>query len=368
MSARLFSGIPCLSGGMPSLSGGIQSMVLAILALLWAGQAEAVNLEVAIAEKPAALLSDYGLFDDLGAQVPADGVVPYDLITPLFTDYATKRRFVFIPEGTVADYQGAGLPAFPLGSILVKTFAYPRVDGNEGLRLVETRLLIHQQSGWVAYPYVWNEDQTDAVLKRAGARVSVTATRDNGRLEDIRYVVPNVNQCKGCHVSDDRLTPIGPKVRNLNHDFPYETGAENQLAHWARLGLLDGLPAAPDRLPRMVDWQEAASSVEARARAYLDVNCAHCHVASGPGKTSGLFLTWEETDRTRLGVEKRPIAAGRGSGGLAYDIQPGEPEASILLFRMESVDPGIMMPETGRTLVHEEGVRLIRTWIAGLEE
>ncbi|MEQ9517851.1 MAG: SO2930 family diheme c-type cytochrome [Parvibaculum sp.] len=345
------------------------------LALCWAGQAAAVNLDVALAEKPAANLSDYGLFDNPGALVPASGVVPYNLITPLFTDYAIKRRFIFVPEGEIAAFRGAGLPDFPVGTILVKTFAYeagdgmPNDDGSEDLRLIETRLLIHQQGGWIALPYVWNADQTDAVLKRAGARINVTATRDDGRQEDIRYVVPNVNQCKGCHVSDGAMTPIGPKVRNLNHDFVYETGVENQLAHWVQAGVLSALPGAPETLPRIADWQdEDTASLEERARAYLDVNCAHCHIPSGPGKTSGLFLTWEETDRTHLGVLKRPIAAGRGSGGLEYDILPGDADASILHFRMNSVDPGIMMPETGRTLIHEEGVALIRAWINGLEE
>lgn len=351
-------------GGLRHLSLG-----LVLIASLWPGTAVAVNLDVAMDAKPAPLFSDYGLFEDLGEQVPAARVVPYDLITPLFTDYAVKKRFVFLPEGIVADYQGAGLPAFPVGTILVKTFAYPHVDGRDGLNLVETRLLIHQAEGWIALPYVWNEEQTDAVLKRAGARVNLTATRDDGRLEDIRYVVPNVNQCKGCHVSDGAMTPIGPKARNLNHDFEYTTGPENQLAHWSRVGVLGALPDAPDRLPRIADWQaEDTASLEERARAYLDVNCAHCHAPEGPGKTSGLFLTWEETDRTHLGVMKRPIAAGRGSGGLEFDIVPGDPDASILHFRMDSNDPGIMMPETGRTLIHKEGVALIRAWIAASHE
>lgn len=347
------------------------ALLLALALQAMGGTALAVNREVALAEKPAKLLSEYDLFAELTQQVPATGVVPYDLITPLFTDYAVKMRFVSVPEGQPATYQGEGLPDFPVGTILVKTFAYPDVSGTlpNDLRLIETRLLIHQVEGWVALPYVWNDDQTDAVLKRAGKSLSVTATLGDGSVQDIRYVVPNVNQCKGCHVSNGAMTPIGPKARNLNHDFDYPAGRENQLAHWASVGALSALPGDPVDLPRIADWlDEDSASIEQRARAYLDVNCAHCHIEGGPGKTSGLFLSWEETDTAQLGINKRPIAAGRGSGGLDFDIVPGDPETSILHYRMNSVDPGVMMPETGRTLIHTEGLELIRSWIASLED
>jgi len=341
------------------------------LCLGWVTAAGAVDRTVALAEKPAKLLSDYDLFANLSEQAPAVGVVPYDLITPLFTDYAEKMRFISLPDGETATYQGAGLPDYPVGTILVKTFAYPdaAATASHGLNLIETRLLIHQADGWVALPYVWNDEDTDAVLKRAGKRLTVEWTRPDGTVLPIRYAVPNVNQCKGCHVTGGEFVPIGPKVRNLNHDFDYASGTENQLTYWASAGLLSPLPDDPSNLPRIANWlDEDHASLNERARAYLDMNCAHCHADAGPGKTSGLFLTWEEEDASRLGVFKRPVAAGRGSGGFEFDILPGNPDESILYFRMASTDPGIMMPETGRSLVHEEGLALIREWITRMED
>ena len=96
------------------------------------------------------------------------------------------------------------------------------------------------------------------------------------------------------------------------------------------------------------------------------MNCAHCHNPQGPAHTSGLDLRWSQSDPTRWGVYKRPVAAGRGSAGFAFSIEPGHPERSILLHRMESTDPGVMMPELGRQLVDRRAVALMREWITGM--
>src|SRR5207244_1098077 len=110
----------------------------------------------------------YGLFLGSGqTQEPAPGVIPYDINTPLFSDYATKYRFVRLPPGTQATYHDSEVFEFPVGTILVKTFAYLHdlTEPAQGGRLVETRLLIHRPDGWIGLPYVWNDDQTEAMLK-----------------------------------------------------------------------------------------------------------------------------------------------------------------------------------------------------------
>ncbi len=322
---------------------------LAILLALAPFAADAVDQAALMAKKPAKWLSGYGLFADGPAQIPAEGVTPYDLATPLFSDHAEKLRFVWTP--TAAAYDAVEAFEFPVGSVLVKTFAYP-----DGAGLIETRLLIRQETGWKAWPYIWDAGKGDARLKLAGARFDVSHEG-----ETISYRVPNANQCKGCHMRDGAITPIGPKARNLNHDFAYAEGAANQLAAWVERGHLDEAPNPP----ASADWRDG--DLDARARAYLDVNCAHCHRRDGPASNSGLFLTYGEADRTAQGYRKRPVAAGRGSGGLEFDIAPGEPDASIMIYRMESLEPGVMMPELGRSLPHPEGIALIREWIAAME-
>ena len=176
-----------------------------------------------------------------------------------------------------------------------------------------------------------------------------------------------MNQCKGCHVSDGILKPIGPTARQLNMDFQYPDGVDNQLDKWEKLDLLLNLPKT-NLIPKIADWDDPHSgSLNLRARAWLEINCAHCHNKNGPAKTSGLFLDYYERNQKSLGINKPPIAAGRGSGDLKYDIVPGDPEHSILIYRFNSTDPGIMMPELGRTLVDKEGLQLIKDWIVSLK-
>ena len=158
------------------------------------------------------------------------------------------------------------------------------------------------------------------------------------------------------------INPIGPKVANLNRNG-YD-GNQNQLDAWQADGWLE---INSNSVPAMKDWQDTSNTLEDRARSYLDINCGHCHSEKGPADTSGLYLDIATKHRMRLGECKLPIAAGQGTGGNKFSIVPGKPEESILVYRMTSIDPGAMMPELGRSLVHDEGVALIAGWISEME-
>ena len=288
-------------------------------------------------------LSAYGFFTDPAAQIPGGGVTPYRLNTPLYSDGAEKLRFVYLPDGTALAAGGEGLLDIPVGGALIKTFAFGKGDER---RLIETRVLLHRADGWLALPYVWNEEQTDATLAIAGARVEVTTPAG----EAISYRVPNKNQCKECHGLAGEVVPIGPKARNLPKEW--------------LLSNLGEVPAGADQLPV---WEERASATpEAAARAYLDVNCAHCHRPGATASNSGLDLRWEQDESHALGIMKRPVAAGRGAGSHLYDVVPGKPGESILLHRMLSNEPGVAMPELGKATVDEEGTEAVRKWIEGM--
>ena len=205
-------------------------------------------------------------------------------------------------------------------------------------------------------------------LALGGSEVDVTWIHTDGQPRSVNYQVPNANQCLNCHSQNKTFVPIGPTAQNMNRPHPDNSELTNQLVHLQQSGMLNGLPevAAIPSLPRFDDPH--SGSTETKARSWLDVNCAHCHSPGGTARTSGLDLRWEQTDPAKLGVFKSPVAAGHGSGGRKYDIVPGRPDESILLFRLESQDPAILMPNVGRKLVHTEAVAVVRDWIQGLPE
>ncbi len=332
-------------------------------------------------------LTEWGQIASNGVEIKlASEAIIFDLNSALFSDYALKLRTVWLPDGRAAQFQPDQSFDFPIGTVITKTFYYPRgtsegqvlkPDESHGIyshaaniesyRLLETRILAHRKEGWIALPYVWNDAQTQAELKRIGDIKPLTLV-DAEQQTEFAYVVPNVNQCAGCHATNNttrKIEPIGPKARHLNRDFAYETGPENQLKFWEANGVLDDAPAQVE-IDKTAIWNDDSASVNERARAYLDINCAHCHNKVGPADTSGLHLEPDTKFGPNLGLCKPPIAAGTGTGGRLFGIIPGKPEDSIFVYRTASTDPAVMMPELGRSLAHNEGVALLEEWIKNM--
>lgn len=331
--------------------------------------AKGVNIDVSL---PAFdQLSKYQFFvGDIKELSPNKDVLPYDLNNALFTDYADKLRFVWMPKGVAAEYHNSDeVLGLPVGAVLIKNFFYNNEanDLSKGRRIIETRLLVNRGEKWDALTYVWNDEQTDAMLTGIGDIKKVSWVNASGENMNINYVVPDKNQCKGCHEYKGKLMPIGPKVRNINKIYKYIDGEQNQLEKWASVGYLSNFKK-DEEPPRTAQWDNPESgTLHQRAMGYLDINCGHCHNPNGPGGVSGLNLSYFNELGPTLGICKSPVSAGKGSGGNHFDIVPGNPDKSILLYRMESTDPGAMMPEVGRTVVHVEGVELIREWITKME-
>lgn len=319
---------------------------------------------IIIPDEPHKLLSEYGFFDgELAHLNPGEGVLPYDLNTPLFSDYSQKARFVWMPDGTSASYTEDHVLDFPIGAVLIKNFFYNHDDRDPSLgrKIVETRLLINRGEEWDAYGYIWDEDQKDASYTIVGDIKDISWVDIDGKDRQVNYIIPNKNQCKSCHAYKEKLMPIGPKARNLNKSFAYHDLSANQLDRWQEVGYLTG--DLPDHKPAVAQWDNSEEDLHKRAMAYLDINCGHCHNPNGAGHTSGLTLLAESEPGLKLGIYKPSVAAGAGTGGFTYGIDPGSPESSIMIYRMATDNPGAMMPEVGRQLVHAEGVALISEWI-----
>ncbi|HEY5645183.1 MAG TPA: SO2930 family diheme c-type cytochrome, partial [Pseudomonadales bacterium] len=357
---------------------GVQRLLITVAVTLGLGactEPSAPGVRFFTADAYPARLSEWGVLRlDGQALVLGEGVEAYDLNTPLFTDYAQKLRAIYLPPGTAAEYRDREAFVFPVGTVIAKTFFYPK--GSEpgmvrasyewapgqttldrrAVDILETRLLVRQTGGWDALPYVWRGD--DAVLAIAGSLSRLTLVHDDGRSEALPYIVPTRNECAACHATDHTagaLRPIGPRARHLNRG--YLNGPGNQLVEMSGSGRLIGLPPL-DQVPANAAVG-GSDPVAAQARAYLDVNCGHCHNPRGAADTSGLLLDANTTSTRSMGFCKPPIAAGQGTGGRTYSIVPGDPSDSIIVFRMETTDPGARMPELGRSLAHREGVALV---------
>src|SRR5690606_29682825 len=167
--------------------------------------------------------------------------------------------------------------------------------------------------------------------------------------------------CSSCHERDDRDELLGLITHQLNTEVVVDGQGVNQLEWLASQGLFSGPLPEVQALPRLVD-PFGDAPLDARARSYLHANCSHCHRLGGGASSSGLvYLAWEEVP-AKYGVCKVPAAAGPGTGGNAYDILPGHPEGSIMVFRMNSLDPEIKMPELPNRIIDARGVELIEAW------
>jgi uncharacterized repeat protein (TIGR03806 family) len=316
-------------------------------------------------------LSDYGLFKDaaVSTQDPSDRGFLYRLNNELFTDYAEKARFIFLPPNTQMVYQADGVMDFPVGTIISKTFSLFMADGDRSKpQQIETRLLTKRKKGWVATEYLWDIDKKEAFLFLGGAvRDMRILPHGRGEAISITYGVPNRRQCASCHVTDSefglgQLKPIGPKAKFLNW---MPDGQKNQLADFVEKGFLKGLPQNPADVPTLPIWHRPETgTLDARAKAYLEINCAHCHNPVGPAKNTGLYLlTNVSSDTVMYGKCKPPVAAGPGTGGRPVDVTPGKADESILIYRVDHSNLAVRMPQLGRSVAHAEAVDMLKEWI-----
>lgn len=361
---------------------GIQE-VRAFLLLSLVGLTACSDPAPVVHDEAPARLSQWQLFSLTSEELaPLNDTLVFRPASTLFTDYAQKLRTLWIPEGMQAAIV-AGEIRYPVGTVLSKTFYYPRsARGNvakltdqraESIslrenRIMETRLLVRRSNDWEALPYIWNEEQTEAFLRVAGSSSALTLST-SGESEDnavdFTYFVPNQNQCSGCHQTEPpngELQPLGARLEQLASNFHAGAGV-SQLQAIQDRGWLDHLPTQQPP----VDWSDENEELGDRALAYLNMNCGHCHNPQGPADTSALILDGSHNSFTELGVCKPPVAAGGGAGSLRYGIVPGDADSSILAYRMRSQAPDEMMPELGRALIHEEGLDLVSNWIDELD-
>ncbi|MEL7534414.1 MAG: hypothetical protein AAFN10_24120 [Bacteroidota bacterium] len=288
-------------------------------------------------------LSAYNIFTgDPADLIPADDYHLMELSSILFTDYAHKQRLVKVPAGTKMTRLNDGTIEYPDGSILTKTFFYQNDerDASLGKRIIETRLEIKESGTWNIATYRWNSDQTEATLALDGSDTQVNWISADGSSQSTLYHVPSQNECMTCHQSNSSISPIGPTLRNLNRMVERNGTELNQLLHLQAVGALNDFDV--NQVSKIVDYNDASAALSERGRAYLDINCAHCHNPSG----------WD------YATERQ------------FDFRYETPlEQSGILFEEEKISNALLdreMPFIGTTILDQEGVNLMIEYLESL--
>ncbi|MES2863328.1 MAG: hypothetical protein V4666_04360 [Bacteroidota bacterium] len=338
-------------------------------------------VKVDLTQVPYPKLSDYHFFDgDMKNQIPSLNVIPYAPASSLFTDYAHKKRFVWMPIGVKATFNGdSNVLELPVGAALIKTFYYENVQPNNTTRILETRIMIRKQTGWIFANYVWNDEQTEATLDLNGSFVNISWKDENDVVKTTDYRIPSEVQCIICHKSTQNIggnlqtihIPIGIKPQNLNFNYTYGTTSQNQLTKWIEQGYLDNDFTLPTENNTTIDYNDVSKSLEKRARSYVDINCAHCHQNGKHCDYRPMRFAFTETGSANglanMGVCVDTEDMQNFAPALSKIVTPGNINRSMMYYRLNTTNENFRMPLHGRTIIHQEGLDLIGQWINSLQ-
>lgn len=328
-------------------------------------------VQIDLASVPYAKLSDYQLFEgNLKEMKPSYGVHTYSLSSQLFTDYASKKRFVWMPSGTKANFVSADeLFDFPTSTVLVKNFYYTNTLPNNTQKIIETRIMIKKgvdASGndeWIFANYVWNEDQTEAFLDMNGSNVEISFVNEYNDSYTTTYRIPSQTECLICHKNNEKAIPIGPKPINMDLNITYGTGTQNQIDYWVNNELIS--KDFNRNFEKLVDWKNTSHPIKDRLRSYLEINCGHCHAESKHCDYRPIRLGFNETEsETNLGVCVTP--QDNIDSSLTSIITPSNIQRSVMHYRMNTTNESYRMPLLGRTVVDKQALQLLEDYIQTL--
>lgn len=323
-------------------------------------------VEVDLTQVPYPKLSDYKFFKgEMKNLVPTKGVLPYQPISGLYTDYAEKLRLIWMPKNVKATYVSDDKSLnFPVGTVLIKNFYYSDMAPAHTKKIIETRIMILKQTGWIFAEYVWNDQQTEAFLQTTSSIQNFSFYKKNGQLLTTEYKIPSSLECAYCHKIDNVIQPIALKPQNINFNYSFSDGSQNQLQKLIEVGYLEA--NLPNQITSLVDYEDTTKSLNLRVRSYFDANCAHCHVDGGYAEAFDLRLAFNETQSlANMGVCKEAIHYMPGFSGEI--ILPQNAAQSILYYKMSTTEPNYQMPMIGRSIPHQEGLELVEQWINSLD-
>ncbi len=326
-------------------------------------------------------LSETGMFASVPDNEPAEGLIPYELNLPFWSDYSVKDRYIALPERPAVTFDEREKWQFPVGSVFVKTFwlHLDRAQMQDPRRL-ETRLLVHAPQGWEGYTYVYNDEQTEAFLLDGSLLKPIEVNTEDGVISQ-PYYFPSRSDCFACHTKAEGFV-LGMTTRQMNHTLQYRGESENQIALLDRLGVFkEGPKMPPQQLERFPSWgfgnfdrsesnngnhqlKVPDGDAQDLARAWLEVNCAVCHRPEGiaPHRRDMRFHTSNENLRL---LNEKPSQGQLGPPEVQL-IKPGSPLGSELFLRIGRRGPR-QMPPVATNFVDPLAQEVLRQWIADLQ-
>lgn len=309
------------------------------------------------------LLSQTGAFKDVRAMTPNDGLIPYDLIIPFWSDGAVKDRWVSLPAGKI-QFAPTGEWVFPRGTVFVKTFELATNETTPDVRRrLETRLIVCDLEGTVyGVTYKWRPDNSDADLLATNLEEPILIRTATGTRTQTWYY-PSRQDCLTCHTTNAGLV-LGVKTRQLNRDFTFPSGVtDNELRTWNHLGLFEpGFDEASlPRFPKLAKYDDSTRSLEDRARSFLDANCAHCHRPKG---TVAFFDARYDTPLADQNLIDGHVLIDERIDDPRI-IAPNDIWRSIMYMRADSVE-AFKMPPLAHNEVDVKSMAVLRQWIQSL--
>ena len=314
-------------------------------------------------------LSETGIFADTPSLRPADGVVEYQINSHHWADGTHSRQWIGLPDSTQlklfqqSDWktgESAGRFVFPHDSVAVKTVSYfANAQDKTSERHLETQLLHKNGDEWRAYNYIWNDDQTDALLQEDKAIDRSLIIKDLLEPDGFRKQIwrhSSRSECLLCHVwSAGTVQGFWPPQLNRLEE------KTNQLDRLAAMGLF--AESIPRQQP-LVSPNDSHATLEDRGRSYLAMNCSTCHRKLGGGTATFTFDPTIPLDQSEY-INALP---SQGTFGIpdARVIAPGDPSRSVILYRTLKSGRG-HMPQFGSNLIDTQGVQLLHDWITSMK-
>ncbi len=304
-------------------------------------------------------LTETGAFKSLSTLEPEDGIIAYEPNVSFWSDHAAKKRWVAVPEGTVA-FSEDDPWSFPTGTVWIKHFELELERGNPQTSVrIETRFLVKTPTSIYGLSYRWNEAQTEAhLVANEGEDILYNILEGEEQIEQT-WRIPSRQECLQCHTAVAGYA-LSFNARQLNRSITINENEQNILSYFSEIGILDTEIENPESLPSFAQLDDPTETLRDRVRSYLAVNCVSCHQPGGAAPSN-----WDARPQTLLedmGLINGSVIDNRGNSNRRL-VVPGSTELSVLLSRIQGSHGYLRMPSIGSNVVDEQGVQLLSEWI-----